>query len=559
MLDSRIAPDICTFNTLIRGFCLNRSVDEGFELFRDMGGYGCCPDVVTYNTLLDGLCRAGKVETARNFLGGMKRRGGDSSVSPNVVSYTTLIRGFCGCGDVVRAVEVFDEMVGMGVKPNKVTYNTLVKGLCEAKRMDLVKELLEREDAVFKPDTCTFNTLMAAHCDFGRADDAVKVFERMLELRVKTDSASYSTLIRGFCKSGEFKRAEELVDEILEKGVLKRRGVCVPLMAAYNPILDHFCHNGKANRAGMLMRELIERRATIDIGAFKTVILGYCREGELREAYKLLVSMVRRNLNPDFEVFEVLVEGFSAKEDHGFAWKALERMLNCGHRPRTSTFHSVLAGLLKKDGFAEEAGNLVAVMVERKVRHHIDLSTGVVASLLGMGLNDRAFEIVGLLYDNGYCVKMEKLAESLYKGNKYLEARDLLLFSLKRNETLDAEVHARVINSLCATGKAAEAFELFYAVNEKGSGCVISSCLNDLRDALEKIGKFREAEFVSKQMNRLETVPDGDKLIRAQNDMTHRKTTNFRKIQNHNGNYKAKVSSSISETRWPYKRSVHAS
>nr|UPT49626.1 pentatricopeptide repeat protein AaPPR988 [Agave angustifolia] len=164
-----------------------------------MQQHGCCPDVVTYNMLLDGLCRAGKVETAWNFLSWMRSRGGE--IAPNVV----LICGYCGCGDVDKAVELLDEIVEMGLKPNKMTYNTLVKGLCEARRMDLVKEVLER-DTGFKPDTCTFNTLMAAHCSSGSVNDAVKVFDRMLQLNVKTDSACYSTLICGLCKSGEFGR-----------------------------------------------------------------------------------------------------------------------------------------------------------------------------------------------------------------------------------------------------------------------------------------------------------------------------------------------------------------
>lgn len=493
----------------------------------------CCPDVLTYNTLLDGLCRAGKVETARNFLDGMKRKW-EEGISPNVVSYTTLIRGYCGCGDMAKAVEVLDEMGKVGVKPNKVTYNTIVKGLCETRRMDLVKEVLER-DAEFKPDTCTFNTLMEAHCGFGRVEEAVKVFERMLELHVKTDSASYSTLICGLCKSGDFERAEELVDEMLEKGVLARRGVCVPLLAAYNPIFEHLCQNGKAEKAGTLLKQLVERRATMDIAAFKTVILGYCREGQLREGYKLMVSMVRMNFKPDLEIFVALVEGFLSKEDVGFAWKALDRMLSCGHRPSTSMIHSVLAGLLKKDGFAEEAGNLVAAMVERKVRHNIDLSTDVMAGLIGMGLNDKAFEIVRLLYDNGYSVKMEKLVACLCKEKKYLEARELLLFSLKKNENLDGRVYAGAISGLCATGRASDAFELFYGMTDKGIECSTSSCLNDFKQALENTGNLREAEFVSKQMNRLKNEfcmlrsTDSDMLTWAPH-MKHRLKPDSKKV-----------------------------
>ncbi|XP_026657024.1 pentatricopeptide repeat-containing protein At1g02060, chloroplastic [Phoenix dactylifera] len=498
-----VRPDACTFNTLIRGLCLNSMPAEAFRLFREMPRHGCQPDLVTYNTLLDGLCRAGELHAARGLLDAMRTKSSD--LAPNVVSYTTLIRGYCGRLLPAEAVGVFEQMVAVGVKPNRITYNTLIQGLCEAKRMDLGKEILEQGngangDSTFRPDTCTFNILIASHCKMGRVGEALKMFDRMPELKVKADSATYSTLIRGLCQSGEFGRAEELVDELLEKEVLRRRGGCVPLMAAYNPICEYLCNNGKAEKARRLFQQLLDRRATVDVGAFKTLISGHCREGAFKEGYELLVSMVKRDLVPDVETYEALVVGFLGNGKVDYAFKALERMLDSGHRPSTATFHSVLAGLLEKDYCAEEAGKLVAVMIERKIRQSINLSTDVMANLFSNGLSDRAFEIVRLLYDNGYYVKMEKLAGSLCQGKKFLEARELLLFSLEKSQELDSKVYGTVISGLCVSGKAPEAFGLFYKMIDKKSATVPSNCLVSLKAALEESRKWKEAEFVWKQM-----------------------------------------------------------
>ncbi|XP_077219902.1 pentatricopeptide repeat-containing protein At1g02060, chloroplastic-like [Tasmannia lanceolata] len=112
----RILPDVYTFNTLIRGFCLNSMVDEGFMFFKEMSRSGCDPDIVTYNTLVDGLCRAGKVRIAHNLLNGMRSK--SSELNPNVITYTTLIRGYCEKQSVEEALEMFDEMLSRGLKPN---------------------------------------------------------------------------------------------------------------------------------------------------------------------------------------------------------------------------------------------------------------------------------------------------------------------------------------------------------------------------------------------------------------------------------------------------------
>jgi len=40
-------PDICTYNVLIRGFCKNSMVDEGFRFCNEITRFNCDPDVVT--------------------------------------------------------------------------------------------------------------------------------------------------------------------------------------------------------------------------------------------------------------------------------------------------------------------------------------------------------------------------------------------------------------------------------------------------------------------------------------------------------------------------------
>ncbi|RWR87707.1 pentatricopeptide repeat-containing protein, chloroplastic [Cinnamomum micranthum f. kanehirae] len=495
----RIDPDVCTFNTLIRGFCLNSMVDEGFRFFKEMARFKCSPDVVTYNTLVDGLCRAGKVRIGHNLLKGMRKKGPD--LSPNVVTYTTVIRGYCDKQLVNDALKVFDEMTSRGVNPNSITFNTLIQGLCEARELDKIKEILQEvmENEEFRPDTCTFNTLMTAHCNAGKLDDALKMFEKMCELKVDPDSATYSILIRCLCESGDFERAEELLDELEEKGILLRREGCVPLVAAYNPIFEYLCARGKTEKAETVFRQLL-KRGTQDPPAFKTLILGRCKEGAFRDGYELLVLMLRRDFVPDVETYDSLIEGFLRKGESSSAHVTLEKMLKSSHHPKTSTFHSILAALIS-DGCAREAASLITVMLERRIRQNINLSTDTIIALFKSGNKDTAFEVAWSLYDNGYTVKMEKLVDFLCLKNKFSEASHLLLFCLEKHGNLDIGIYSTVVRGLCEIHRASEAFHLFYELMEKG-GKLDLNCLTDLKIALEADGRSKEAEFVSKKIIR---------------------------------------------------------
>ncbi|XP_062224269.1 pentatricopeptide repeat-containing protein At1g02060, chloroplastic-like [Phragmites australis] len=127
----------------------------------------------------------------------------------------------------------------------------------------------------------------------------MKVFDQMAKLHVRRDSAKYSMVIRALCESGEFGQAEELVDELLEKELLKKRDGCVPLVAAYNPVFMYFCEKGEAKKARMLFGQLLDQRSKVDVPAFKTLILGHCKEEDFEEGYQLVLSMLKKDLVPE--------------------------------------------------------------------------------------------------------------------------------------------------------------------------------------------------------------------------------------------------------------------
>ncbi|XP_042480811.1 pentatricopeptide repeat-containing protein At1g02060, chloroplastic [Macadamia integrifolia] len=492
-----VSPDVFTFNILIRGFCLNSMVDEGFRFFKEMSRFQCEPDIVTYNTLVDGLCRAGKVRIARNLLKGLLTKNPD--LHPNIVTYTTLIRGYCERHAITEALTVYEEMLGRGMKPNSITYNTLIQGLCDAQKLEKIKDILEGMIAggEFLPDTCTFNTLMSAHCNAGKLDEALKMFEKMSELKIPPDSTTYSVLIRSLCQTRDFGRAEELFDDLSEKEILVQDVGCVPLVAAYNPMFVYLCGSGKTAKAERVFRQLL-KRGTQDPPSFRTLIMGHCKEGTLEAGYDLLVLMLRRDFVPDFQTYDSLIEGFLHKGEAGLAQKTLEKMLKSSHLPRTSTFHSILAALVK-EGCAQEVASFVMMMLERNIRPSIHLFTETIVFLFKNRLRDTAFEVVGSLYDKGYSIKMEELLVFLCEKSKFLDARELLLFSLEKGQSVDIENYSAVIAGLCRIHKASEAFSLYYALTEK-QGKTSLSCLGDLKICLESEGKANEAEFVHKKM-----------------------------------------------------------
>ncbi|KAE8702764.1 Pentatricopeptide repeat-containing protein [Hibiscus syriacus] len=492
-----VTPDVYTFNILIKGFCMNSMVDEGFRFFKEMEHFKCGPDVVTYNTIVDGLCRAGKVGIAYNVVKGMSKKSLD--LNPNVVTYTTLVRGYCMKQDIDEALAVFQEMICKGLKPNKITYNTLIKGLSVLQKFDKIKEILEGmgEYGRFTPDTCTFNTLINAHCDAGNIDEALNVFKRLSELDVPSDSATYSVIIRSLCQIGNFEKAEEFFDDLAEKEILLSDVACMPLVAAYNPMFEYLCGNGKTKKAERVFRQLL-KRGRQDPPAYQTLILGHCKEGLFKAGYELLVLMLRLDFEPGFEIYDSLIAGLLQKGEPLLAHLTLEKMLKSSHLPRTSSVHAILAELLKK-GCAREAASLVTLMLDTRIRLNIILSTETVKLLFSRRMQGKAFQVLVLLYDNSYMVDMEDLVYFLCQSGMFLEACKMMQFSLEKHQTVDIGMCCTVIEGLCNNRRLSEAFGLYYELVERGKHQQLR-CIDNLKMALEAGGRLDEAEFVSKRM-----------------------------------------------------------
>ncbi|WJX81472.1 hypothetical protein P8452_64349 [Trifolium repens] len=498
-----VTPDDYTFNILIRGFCKNSSVDEGFHFFREMTRFNCDPDVVTYNTLVDGLCRAGKIKVAHNLVNGMSKKCKD--LSPDVVTYTTLIRGYCMKQELDEALVILEEMNGRGLKPNIFTYNTLIKGLCESNKWDKMKDILEqmKGDGGSIPDACTFNTLISSHCSAGNLDEAFKIFENMKKLELSADSASYSVLIRNLCLKGDYDKAERLLDELFEEEILLHDYGPKPLAASYRRIFQYLCEHGKTKKAERLLRQLM-KRGTQDPLSYKIVILGHCKEGAFENGYGLLIWMLRRDFIPIVDIYDSLIDGLLQKDKPLLAKDTLEKMLKSSYQPETKTWHSILSGLLEK-GCVNESADVIVMMLERNIRQNINLSTKCLQLLFVRGIHDKAFKINELIYKNGYCVKMDEVVQFLRNKGRTLEACKMLVFCLKNNQNINIDLCNSVILDLCKINKASEAFSLCYELVEKGLHQDLI-CLNDLVTALEAGGRIVEAAFISKRIPRAENL-----------------------------------------------------
>ncbi|KAK9950515.1 hypothetical protein M0R45_006001 [Rubus argutus] len=147
--------------------------------------------------------------------------------SPNLVTYNAVIDA-CGKGGVEfkRVVEIFNEMLKIGVQPDRITYNSLLAvcsrgGLWEAAR-NLFSEMVDRG---IDQDIYTYNTLLDAICK--GFEEALNVCKEMESVGIVKDVVSYNALLGGYGKQGKYdevkacgmyKEAMEVLESLSRQG-----------------------------------------------------------------------------------------------------------------------------------------------------------------------------------------------------------------------------------------------------------------------------------------------------------------------------------------------------
>ncbi|XP_022685415.1 protein Rf1, mitochondrial [Setaria italica] len=164
--DLRMTPK--SFTPLLRGLCGERRVAVRAEAVdvarRMMPELGCAPNAFSHSAILKGLCDDGRSLEALELLRTLAQNGDETGV----VSYTIVIdglfkktRGYGTAGQWKRAVTMFKEMVGKGIKPHVSNYNSLIGALCKHRRSSEARKFLDYMlKSGEKPDVNTYGILL---------------------------------------------------------------------------------------------------------------------------------------------------------------------------------------------------------------------------------------------------------------------------------------------------------------------------------------------------------------------------------------------------------------
>ena len=166
------------------------------------------PNEITLGCMVDALVSNQEVYHAECLVNEWKYR-----ISPNTVVYSTLIHGWAKQNDAKRALGIFNQMRSENVPCNAVTYNCMIHACVRVGDMQGALDLLSsmKNHETVKPDKFTYSTIIKGYCGRGEIENALYLFESMLNESLAPDLVIYNTLLDGCVKT----RFHEVCDRLL--------------------------------------------------------------------------------------------------------------------------------------------------------------------------------------------------------------------------------------------------------------------------------------------------------------------------------------------------------
>ncbi|KAJ8760912.1 hypothetical protein K2173_021950 [Erythroxylum novogranatense] len=251
---------LITWNAMIAGMMFNGQSDPAVELFELLKSEALEPDSATWNSMINGFVHLGLWTEAFDFFKKMQ-----SYVKvPNLKSVTSLLRA-CACLSTVQlGKEIHGHAVRTHISADEFLATALIDMYMKCGYSSLACRIFDQFD--IKPqDPAFWNAMICGYGKNGEDESAFKIFDQMLVLKIKPNSATFTSLLSASSHSGQVERGLQIFKMMKEYGLN-------PSAEHLGNVVDLLGRSGLLIEASKLIQEMPEPPASVFAS-----LLGACR------------------------------------------------------------------------------------------------------------------------------------------------------------------------------------------------------------------------------------------------------------------------------------------
>ncbi|XP_031505118.2 pentatricopeptide repeat-containing protein At3g46790, chloroplastic [Nymphaea colorata] len=436
-------PSIFLYNALIRAFALIGHFDESLALFRQLIDDAAVDiDRFTYPYVLKACCASELLGLGKQIHGHILRKGFESDVyisttlvdmyakcrrikyarrvfvempEKNVVSWSAMIASHVKNGRIEDALEIFREMMDVGISPNSVTLVSILQGFGTLSALGQGKTahafVLRRG---LESILSVRNSLVAMYAKCGALVDARKVFERM----PKRDTVSWNSMIAGYGVNGLAAKAIGVFEEMIQARIPPSEVTFLSLLGA----CSHVGLVEESLRFFESMEKQYDISPWVEHYACMVDILG--RAGLLEEAAKLIEKMPSE---PSATVWGALLGACRIHGNVELAERATQFLFEL--EPLNAGNYVLLADIYAKAGRWEDVARVKRMVEERGLQK--------VSGCSWIEVRKWIYSFVSLDQPNPQIEQVHALLLKISREMKqrgYVPNTDIVLYELQQHE-----------------------------------------------------------------------------------------------------------------------------
>lgn len=335
------SPNTFIWNTIIRGYSINKDQNRAVSLFRRMLRLGVSPDYLTFPFVLRSCARLSSLRLGVAVHCHVAKSG----ITIDLFVHNSLVHMYASCGAVAAARKAFDEIPS----PSSVSWNSMVDGY--AKCGDLVTARGTFESMPVR-DVVSWSALIAGYVKGGDYREALAIFERML---IEGPRANEVTMVSVLCACAHLGALElgTRMHDYVESNSLR-----LTLMLRTS-LVDMYAKCGSIEEAWRVFREVPTDQT--DVLIWNAMIGGLATHGLSKESLELFEEMQSLGIMPD----EITYLGLLCACAHGGlvddARQFFDSLNTNGMTPKIEHY-ACMVDVLGRAGCLDEAYEFVMTM-----------------------------------------------------------------------------------------------------------------------------------------------------------------------------------------------------
>jgi pentatricopeptide repeat protein len=295
-----------TYGSMIKAYGHARDVKRVWDLWNQMISHNVIPTSVTMGCMVEALVANGCTDDAWKLTQTVRSDASTKDVV-NTVIYSSILKGFANAQQTDKVMALYEDMRSQDIQPNTITFNTILNAFAKNGAMHRVPALLEDMATASPPvelDIVSYSTIVKGYCNSGNLDRALKVVNDMKEKgKHVPDEVMYNSLLGGCAKEHRPDEAIALLSDMRKFGV-------PPSNYTLSMLVKLMGRCRRINQAFTMLEDISkEYGLKINIQVYTCLIQGCFNSGQAQKAVALHEKIIEEGLIPDAMTYTVLVRG----------------------------------------------------------------------------------------------------------------------------------------------------------------------------------------------------------------------------------------------------------